>query len=51
MNAPRSKLQKLYPSAIDKYAMAFVPPLEVEKKKKLRRLLAPLRNLLVKKDG
>ena len=37
-----SKLQKLDPSAIDKYAidkyaMVFVPPLACEKKKKLRR--------------
>ncbi len=32
-----SMLQKLHPSAIDKYAMVFVPPLAVEKKKKLRR--------------
>jgi hypothetical protein len=32
-----SKLQKLYPSAIDKCAMVFVPPLACGKKKKYRR--------------
>jgi hypothetical protein len=34
-----SKLQKLDPSAIDKCAMVFVPPLALEKKKKLRRFV------------
>jgi hypothetical protein len=32
-----SKLQKLYPSAIDKCSMVFVPPLACEKKKKYMR--------------
>ncbi len=40
-----SKLQKLYPSAIDKCAMVFVPPLAVEKLRNWGVLLTPLHNI------
>jgi hypothetical protein len=40
-----SKLQKLYPSAIDKCAMVFVPPLACEKRRNIGVFLTPVRNL------
>jgi hypothetical protein len=40
-----SKLQKLDPYAIDKCAMAFVPPFAIEKSRNRGILLTPLRNL------
>ncbi len=40
-----SKLQKLDPSAIDKCAMVFVPPLASEKRRNWGVFLTPLRNL------
>ncbi len=40
-----SKLQKLDPSAIDKLAMVFVPPLAIEKRRNWGILLTPLHNL------
>jgi hypothetical protein len=40
-----SKLQKLDPSAIDKCAMNFVPPLACEKEEIEALFLTPLRNL------
>jgi hypothetical protein len=40
-----SKLQKLYPSAIDKWGMVFVTPLACEKRRNLKKFLTPLRNL------
>jgi hypothetical protein len=40
-----SKLQKLDPSAIDKCATVFVPPLACEKRRNGGVFLTPLRNL------
>ncbi len=40
-----SKLQKLYPSAIDKCAMAFIPPLACEKRRNIGVFLTPVHNL------
>jgi hypothetical protein len=40
-----SKLQKLYPSAIEKCAMVFFPPLACEKRRIIGVFLTPVRNL------
>jgi hypothetical protein len=40
-----SELQTLYPSAIDKCAMVFVPPLAFEKIRNIGVFLKPVRNL------